>query len=50
MVTAVSLHEPLPEETGHLSPKGGHELWLGQTAKEGLGVDSEDSRTLAIRQ
>ena len=48
MVTAVLLHEPVPEEAGHLPPEGGHELRLGQAEQEGLGVDSEDSSELIV--
>ena len=43
MVTAVLLHEPVPEEAGHLPPEGGHELRLGQAEQESLEIDSEDS-------
>ena len=49
MVTAVLLHEPVPEEAGHLPPEGGHELRLGQAEQEGLGVDSEQSSELAYQ-
>ena len=50
MVTAVSLDdEPVSEEAGHLSPEGEHELRLGQTEQEGLGVDSEESSELAYQ-
>ena len=49
MVTAVSLDdEPVSEEAGHSSPEGEHELRLGQTEQEGLGVDSEDSSELIV--
>ena len=48
MVTAVLLHEPVPEEAGHLPSEGGHELRLGQAEQEGLGVDSEDSSELIV--
>ena len=49
MVTAVSLDEPVSEEAGHLRPEGEHELRLGQTEQEGLGVDSEESSELAYQ-
>ena len=49
MVTAVSLDEPVSEEAGHLTPEGEHELRLGQTEQEGLGVDSEESSELAYQ-
>ena len=50
VVTAVSLDdEPVSEEAGHLTPEGEHELRLGQTEQEGLGVDSEESSELAYQ-
>ena len=49
MVTAVSLDEPVSEEAGHPTPEGEHELRLGQTKQEGLGVDSEESSKLVYQ-
>ena len=49
-MTTVSLDdEPVSEEAGHLTPEGEHELRLGQTEQEGLGVDSEQSSELAYQ-